>query len=107
MKYFAASMIASYFAAITHPLELVKTRFQSHDGKTGNGNLVPKYSGIKNALKMIYKNEGFKGLYKGFYISLLCQGSSMSFFFCSYETAKKTYEQRGMKTMDAVTLASI
>lgn len=56
MKYIAASLFASYFAGITHPLELIKTRFQSHDGKATNDNLVPKYTGIKNALKSIYKN---------------------------------------------------
>lgn len=33
---------------------------------------------------MIYKDEGIKGLYKGFYISLLCQASAMSFFFWQY-----------------------
>ncbi len=88
INYITASFFASYFAAVMHPLDLIKTRFQSkcifqlgHDGKTSKENLVPKYNGIKNALKMIYKDEGFKGLYKGFYISLLCQTSSMSFFF--------------------------
>ena len=80
----AASLFATYAAGIVHPLELVKTRFQSHDGRTSGENLVPQYKGIKNALKMIYKNEGFKGLYKGFYISILCQGSSMAFFFLKY-----------------------
>jgi hypothetical protein len=33
---------------------------------------------------MIYKNEGIRGLYKGFYISLLCQATSMSVFFWQY-----------------------
>ena len=31
----------------------------------------------------------------------------MAFFFWNYETAKKSYEQNGMNTMKAVTLASI
>ena len=84
LKYIAASLFASYAAGVTHPLELIKTRFQSHDGRTSKDNLVPKYSGIKNALKSIYKSEGFSGLYKGFYISMLCQGSSMAFFFWNY-----------------------
>ena len=106
-NYIAASLFATYFSGVVHPLDLIKTRFQSHDGKSCGQNLVPKYTGISNALKMIYKTEGFKGLYKGFYISLLCQGSSMSFFFWNYETRKHTYEQKGLKTMDAVTLASI
>ena len=80
--------MATYFSGIVHPLDLIKTRFQSiyqntkgHDGKSSSENLVPKYNGIKSAIKKIYKDEGMKGLYKGFYISLLCQASSMSFFF--------------------------
>jgi hypothetical protein len=87
-KYVAASFFATYFSGVTHPLDLIKTRFQSnvlkysgHDGRAGNGNLVPQYSGVRGALKAIYRDEGLKGLFKGFYISLLCQASSMSFFF--------------------------
>ena len=56
VKYIAASFFATYFSGVVHPLELIKTRFQSHDGKTSKDNLVPKYDGIRNALKMIYKN---------------------------------------------------
>lgn len=83
-KYLAASLFATYFSGVVHPLELVKTRFQSHDGKTSGENVVPKYRGITDALKKIYQKEGFRGLYKGFYISLLCQGSSTGFFFWKY-----------------------
>jgi solute carrier family 25 folate transporter 32 len=90
LKYIAASFFATYVAGVVHPLDLIKTRFQSktlfisgHDGK-GHDNLVPKYSGINNALKSIYKSEGLRGLYKGFYISLLCQATSMSVFFWQY-----------------------
>lgn len=92
---------------MTHPLDLIKTRFQSHDGRSSSQNLVPKYNGIKNALKLIYANEGFKGLYKGFYISLFSQASSMSFFFWQYETRKSLYENQGCEKMKAVTYASI
>ena len=77
-----------------------------HDGKIGN-NLVPKYRSIANALSVIYKDEGFKGLYKGFYVSLLSQACSMGFFFWQYETRKSHYENQGYQTMDAVTRASV
>jgi hypothetical protein len=73
-----------------------------HDGKCSTQNVVPKYEGINNALRVIYKSEGIKGLYKGFYISLLSQASTMSFFFWQYiifylryETRKKIYENQG------------
>lgn len=54
-NYLAASLFATYFSGVMHPLELVKTRFQSHDGKSSE-NVVPKYRGITDALKMIYQN---------------------------------------------------
>jgi hypothetical protein len=61
---------------IFHPLELIKTRFQSkirnelgHDGQTRN--LVPQYKNLFTAIKQIYQQEGFKGLYKGIFISII------------------------------------
>ena len=39
---------------------------------------------MKDALSSIYKNEGLRGLFKGFYISLICQASAISFFFWMY-----------------------
>jgi hypothetical protein len=47
-------------------------------------NLVPKYKGIKGALHMIYKTEGFSGLYKGVLISFLSQVVAQSLFFVVY-----------------------
>jgi hypothetical protein len=91
VKYAFASFMATYLSGVVHPLEIVKTRFQSnfiiylgHDGKCSSENIVPKYSGIKNALTVIYETEGFRGLYKGFYVSLFSQASTMSFFFWQY-----------------------
>jgi len=62
-KYVAASFFATYFSGVTHPLDLIKTRFQSndfkyvgHDGRSGSGNLVPQYSGVRGALKVIYRD---------------------------------------------------
>lgn len=68
---------------------------------------MPKYAGIANALRRIYLDEGLKGLYKGFYISLLCQASSMSFFFWRYETRKDQLQAQGLPTMEAVSRASV
>jgi solute carrier family 25 folate transporter 32 len=62
---------------------------------------------VHHALRLIYRNEGLRGLYKGFYISLLCQASSMSFFFWHYETRKDRLQKEGMEMMKAVTQASI
>lgn len=53
-----------------------------HDGKVSSTeNQVPKYSGVLKGLKNLYKYEGFKGLYKGFYVSLLSQAMATALFF--------------------------
>ncbi|MFN9908495.1 MAG: MC/SLC25 family protein [bacterium] len=40
-----------------------------HDGQTRN--LVPQYKNLFTAIKQIYQQEGFKGLYKGIFISII------------------------------------
>ena len=66
-----------------HPLEVIRTRLQSHDGhaKTKN-NLVPDYKNSIRATRMIYQQEGMRGLYKGGVLSLFGNcGSQFLFFF--------------------------
>lgn len=66
LKYALAAFSSSFCVQILHPFDLIKTRFQSHDGGSGSGNQVPEYRGIRHAFSKIYSEEGFKGLYKGF-----------------------------------------
>ena len=47
-------------------------------------NLVPKYEGIVNALKMIYNQEGVKGLYRGVCFTLIAHSSANFMFFGLY-----------------------
>jgi len=53
-KYALTSFVATYIAGITHPLDLLKIRFQSHDGKESQ-NFVPKYKGMISGLRTIYQ----------------------------------------------------
>jgi len=46
--------------------------------------LVPKYTGIINGFKTIYQEEGFKGLYRGFHISIFSQAIATAIFFWLY-----------------------
>ena len=56
--------------------------FLGHDGKiSSTENQVPKYAGVFKGLRNLYKYEGFKGLYKGFYVSLLSQALATALFF--------------------------
>jgi len=54
---------------------------KGHDGKIESDNLVPKYKGIVDGIRTIYKTEGVMGLYKGFHISILSQAASTALFF--------------------------
>ena len=102
---------ASLIVQLLHPFDVIKTRLQSylvkfllfflyfylricilflvcikfthfllgHDGSQKN--LVPKYSGISNAFKTIYVQEGLKGLYRGVAFTLVAQSLSSFLFF--------------------------
>ena len=48
---------------------------------------MPKYNGIINGLKMIYENEGLRGVYKGFHISVFSQAAATALFFWLYTSA--------------------
>ena len=60
-KYGLCSFAATYIAGIMHPLDLLKTRYQSinhiiigHDGRGNSFNLVPRYEGVFQGLKQIH-----------------------------------------------------
>lgn len=58
---FCCSMIAGLLmATVSAPFDLCRTRVFSQDAKN------PKYKGLIDCLVKTVKNEGFKGLYKGF-----------------------------------------
>jgi solute carrier family 25, member 44 len=42
---------------------------------------VPRYRGIFDAIRTIYREEGLRGLYKGYHISMLTQASVTALFF--------------------------
>jgi solute carrier family 25 2-oxodicarboxylate transporter 21 len=58
------------------PLDVVKTRIQSSPGVAGS---VAKYVNVLPSLKMIYMEEGFRALYKGFVPKLVrfCPGGGV------------------------------
>lgn len=51
-------------------------------------NLVPKYRGVTHAFVDIYKTEGITGLYKGFFVSFVCQTAAHALFFVVYDMSK-------------------
>ena len=58
-------MLLSYPRTIFYPLDVLRTRFQSHDGR--DRNLVPKYKDALSAFKKVYHDEGMRGFYRGLF----------------------------------------
>ena len=104
-------------AAIFHPLELIKIRFQVNESskpnllnyelinrikpktvfKTETGTKViqeavyrPSYRNIFDSIFKIYKTEnGFRGLYRGVVINTLASGTAWGSYFLVYNTLKQ------------------
>lgn len=76
---------------LLHPLDLIKIRFAVNDGRTAT---VPQYRGLSGAFLTIFRQEGFKGLYKGVTPNIWGSGSAWGFYFLFYNTIK-TYIQDG------------
>jgi len=82
-----AAFNASLLCQALYPLEVVKIRMQSHDGI--GRNLVPKYSGIFDALCKVTKEEGISGLFRGVFFHWIAQTVSNVLFFQLYESRKE------------------
>lgn len=70
---------------VLHPLDLIKTRFAVHDGRSV---ALPKYGGIWHALTTIGKQEGLRGLYRGVTPNLWGSGTAWGLYFFFYNSIK-------------------
>lgn len=76
----SGGIAASVAAALTTPMDVVKTKLMTH--RTGDYNkLIP-------ALKKIWSEESIKGFFRGIRIRTVSLGMTGSIFFLSYESAK-------------------
>eukprot|EP00291_Cryptomonas_curvata_P013941 CAMPEP_0172205748 /NCGR_PEP_ID=MMETSP1050-20130122/32794_1 /TAXON_ID=233186 /ORGANISM="Cryptomonas curvata, Strain CCAP979/52" /LENGTH=126 /DNA_ID=CAMNT_0012884673 /DNA_START=29 /DNA_END=406 /DNA_ORIENTATION=+ len=77
-----AGAIAGFTSSVvTHPLDVVKTRFQVHDGRTCT---VPKYRNTLHAMISMNKTEGFRTLYSGFTPNLVGSAVAWGSYFYVY-----------------------
>lgn len=85
---------------LTHPLELVKVRFQVDDLKRSSRRVSatsfrPAYKGVFNAFSTIYRSGGVRGLYGGVTPSLVGSGSAWGLYFLIYNGLKSRRIENG------------
>jgi len=87
---FLAGAFATCFNA---PFDVAKSRIQqqvsSQDALGGVGSAEPKYTGTLQALQLIWREEGLRGMYKGFVPKFWRMGLGGAVGMLAFETAQK------------------
>ncbi|XP_012063946.1 PREDICTED: mitochondrial basic amino acids transporter-like [Atta cephalotes] len=92
-SYFLAGASAGFAQTpVSSPIELAKTRLQLQS--TGQGN----FQGPMQCLKNIYKQDGYRGIFKGLGITFLREGPSYGVYFVTYEMLTKTSSKQPIST---------
>ncbi|KAI3704535.1 hypothetical protein L1987_74758 [Smallanthus sonchifolius] len=84
----AGSVAGLATVTFSHPLDVVRTRFQVYDGRNPN---LPCYRHTPHALFTIGRLEGLRGLYAGFNPAVLGSTLSWGLYFYFYNNAKQRY----------------
>lgn len=100
----AGGLSGIVIALVLTPIELVKIRLQvqrepvSMLARSGVGNVTKvtnvRYSGVFDCASRIYNQNGIKGLYRGFNITMLREIPSFAAYFGGYEIIKEILVQR-------------
>lgn len=99
----AGSIAGLATVTFTHPLDVVRTRFQVNDGRNPN---LPTYKHTPHALFTIGRSEGIRGLYSGFCPAVLGSTISWGLYFFFYNRAKQRYMKKKTESNARIHLAS-
>ncbi|KAK9062020.1 hypothetical protein SSX86_019204 [Deinandra increscens subsp. villosa] len=99
----AGSVAGLATVTFSHPLDVVRTRFQVYDGRNPN---LPNYKNTPHALFTIARSEGLRGLYAGFFPAVLGSTISWGLYFYFYNSAKQRYIKNQDETGPHIHLAS-
>jgi hypothetical protein len=92
LVHFTAGMLAETISCIVYvPVDVIKERLQVQQKQQQNAGAAvtqQQYRGSYDALRKIMKNEGLKGIYKGYGATLLSFGPFSAIYFGLYESMK-------------------
>jgi len=92
-SYFLAGAFAGLAQTpVSSPIELAKTRLQLQSMGQGN------FQGPMQCLRNIYRQEGYRGIFKGLGITFLREGPSYGVYFVTYEMLTKTSSKKPIST---------
>jgi len=86
-KLACGALAGSISQTLTYPFDVLRRKMQVVGMKTGN--LGYKYNGAFDALRVIFRDEGIPGLYRGLWPNLLKVAPSIATSFFTYELVKE------------------
>lgn len=89
-KLYAGWFAGTFTVSITYPTDLIRRRLQLQ----GFDKSVPKYNGILDCCRKIFKNEGFRGFYRGLSATYLKTGPAVAIQFWTIETLNKYFKNQ-------------
>jgi len=84
-KFVGGGLAGLFSVSITYPTDLVRRRLQLQ----GFDKTVPKYNGILDSCRKIFKYEGITGFYRGLGTTYLKTGPAVAIQFWTIETLNK------------------
>ena len=100
---FTGGVIATFSL---HPFEVLKTRLAVNDGSLSE-RIHHKYTGIGNAIRVIYNRNGVKGFYQGVSPNLIGSSFSWGIFLFLYERFKSELSGNSLKLEHQIISASL
>ncbi|PLW05220.1 hypothetical protein PCASD_25338 [Puccinia coronata f. sp. avenae] len=95
-----AGMVSS---VVTCPLDVVKTKLQAQGGMFHPHPTVDTYEGLLGSMRIIWREEGFRGLYRGLGPTIIGYLPTWAIYFTVYDAVKaKLADSRPNHEEDAV-----
>jgi len=93
-NFIAGAMAGTFGTMLNTPMDVVKTRVQNQHSQLKPGD-VPKYNWTYPSLFTIYKEEGVRALYKGFWPKVLRLGPGGGILLVVFDFVAKYLDKRG------------